>query len=569
MNFEQVERTSQSTASLMDTPSSAGAIKPAGKTGTYEVRMTICNRGMPLNATPGSKRVVHFRSAAEFVPHAAWLLTDLDLDPSNCGCQYCHKKGESSEKPRNKLSRMRSSIPALAESGTVPASRFVYASPTPSQTGRTSRKATLGLHQRSVRGVSGKVSLCKLETPLRDDVGLEASPAQLSDLAALAQSRLHRDQELVWYILGEPLRIICQETVHVIHLWPGMIAGTTIRPSPPIEHTAGATEAPEILYFVKVPSLNRTYVVPRAIIVPFQSHRPDEKLIAELRSMGADIPLDAPDCKFDPLPSRSTLETPLPVDTGTKLSPLELFMADVKIANQIASLWSLTDEFSPCPSVRAPSISPSLTISPGKTLKKSPSLTSTRTWRGYRGLWLGAERIWTGDLLILSFPESGINFKRDTAPRFVHTDESPLERRNPEDRQVFLKLRSLTPVVTEGGKRIYATGNLYRLLPSPVSAQESNQVDDTELPQSPDGFVFKPMLSVGIEAKFPVDLIRGRYYSQIISLVDKQSLPEEQMLKPMEGRCRADPAIRRPIKHTKESRDHLLETIRKSVLQVE
>ena len=42
---------------------------------------------------PGSCNVSRFRSPAEFAPHALWLLTDPSLDPSNCRCKYCRRKG--------------------------------------------------------------------------------------------------------------------------------------------------------------------------------------------------------------------------------------------------------------------------------------------------------------------------------------------------------------------------------------------------------------------------------------------------------------------------------------------
>ena len=428
-----------------------------------------------------------------------------------------------------------------------------YTSPALSQARRSSRQTSSGLPQRSVQGVSRQVSLYEIP-PQRDGIEWKTSPAQLSDLAALTQNRLYRNQELVWYILDKPLPITAHshpEITHVIRLWPG-IARTTVCPFPPVERPTGAAERSKILYFITVTTLNRTYVVPQTSIIPFQSYRPDENLLVEFRSMGADIPLNAFDRGFDPLPRSSALETSLSFDTGTELSPLELLITDIKIANKVASTWSVADGFSP------------------------NSSTLGQNQRRYRGLWFGAERIWTGDLLILSFSESGIDFGRKSSTCFVQdapaeeqADGSPLERRNPEDKQVFLKLRSLIPVATKDGIRIYAAGDLHRLLRSSGFAEGSLLEDGVALPRPPDGFVFRPMLSTSIEAKFPVDLIRGRYYPWILSLVDRKFLPEERMLESMEGCRQVDPAIQRPIKHTKGSREDLLDVIRKSVLQVE
>ena len=37
----------------------------------------------------GSTNVARFRSPQEFVPHAYWLMTNLEQDRSKCGCRHC------------------------------------------------------------------------------------------------------------------------------------------------------------------------------------------------------------------------------------------------------------------------------------------------------------------------------------------------------------------------------------------------------------------------------------------------------------------------------------------------
>ena len=399
--------------------------------------------------------------------------------------------------------------------------------------------------------------------------------AQLSDLAAQTQGRIYRDQEFVWYVLDRPWQIpgppSLHEVNHIVRFWPGILR-TTFCPSPYIASTYQSTESCQISYLITTPSLGRTYVVPRANIIPFQAHSPDEDFLVELRSKGRQIWLNDLDRKFDPLPKSSAFVSSLSEWTESEASPLDLLIADIRIAKQVACIWTVTDEF--------PHLNPAENVTPGspalpevpspsgRALSRSSSFCSSsgrQIERAYRGLWWGAERIWLGDFLILSFSESMMGYTAASSSCFVRgarpedrVNGFPPEQQKPENNHVFLKLKSLNKV----GADICVVGDLYKLVPSPDPAPNRRQDENSGLPHPPNGFTFRPMLSTNIEAKLPIKLVRGRYYPRLhLTPDDGQSAADERVLRVMEGRSQTDLEIRRPTKYKWESRGNLLANI--------
>lgn len=517
----------------------------------------------------------------EFAPHAAWLLTDPLLDPSNCECGYCSKK------QRRKSTSVSSTTPVQTEShpSPIPSPRVQrHISPGPSHT-RQSAPSQATQRSRSLRGVSREASFCKVLPQQEERSQCTPIPAQLSDLVAHTQGRIYRDKELVWYILDRPWKIperSHSEINHSIRFWPGILR-TTFCPRSHIASPHQSTENHQNRnsYLVTTPSLGRTYIVPRASIIPFQAHSLDEDFLVELQSKGTEIWLNDLDCEFDPSPRSSTLVSSLSQGIELETSPLDLLITDIRIAKQVACIWTVTDEFftyldpvgdvAPC----SPTL-PKAAAPLGRTLTRSSSFNSSsgkQIERWYRGLWWGAERIWAGDFLILSFSESMMGYTAASSSCFVggtrpedHINgPPPEEQREPENKHVFLKLKSLNKV----GTHIWVVGDLYRLVPSLDTSPSLQQEDDLGLPNPPDGFAFGSMLSANVEAKLPIKLVRGRYYPRLhLSVDDRQSVPDdeqsvldERMLKVMEGRSQTDPTIRRPTKYNRESRGSLLASV--------
>ena len=302
----------------------------------------------------------------------------------------------------------------------------------------------------------------------------------------------------------------------------------------------------------------------------------------KLNSMDKEVVLNEVDRNFDPLPRSSTLETSISLKTATKNSPLELLIMDIRITKRVASIWTATDEYSlPNPGASEPTVSASSSLrdSPrlvGKPLMRAGSLPSGEpATRKYRGLWWGAERVWVGDLLRLSFSETKLNYAHANPDYFtdiVHTGPencgAPPERLDPEEKYVFLKLKTLVPLTTSGGTEMYVIGDLYKLMQSPASApiDQPEPEGNLGLPRPPEKFTFKPILSANIEAQFSLNLVKGRYYPRLPSSVDRQSVPEECGLKVMEGRGSTDFAAKRPIKYRSETRGTVVDAARSLVL---
>jgi hypothetical protein len=55
--------------------------------GVSPFTMTLLD--LTVTSIAGSRLVKRFRSVPEFVRHAVWLMTDENLQRSNCGCKYC------------------------------------------------------------------------------------------------------------------------------------------------------------------------------------------------------------------------------------------------------------------------------------------------------------------------------------------------------------------------------------------------------------------------------------------------------------------------------------------------
>ena len=510
-----------------------------------------------------------FRSPTEFAPHAAWLLTDPSLDPSNCECRHCSKSGDCRlKKSRHRSTSAGSTTPAQTESDASPIASPRALRYTPPGLSHVGRSAPSRATQRSLRGISREASICEV-FPQREELCVSVPP-QLSDLTAHTQGRIYRDQELVWYILETPWQISESsrpEVNRIIRFWPGILR-TTSCPSSHITRLQQPTESDQIFYLVTTPSLGRTYVVPRTSVIPFQAHSPDEEFLVELQSKDTEISPSDLNRKFDPSPRSSTFVTSLSKEAEPKTSPLGLLITDIRIVKQLACIWTVTDEFSAYPNPAEKLASHSPTLSPtysGGTLARSSSFRSSlgeQNERRYMGLWWGAERIWAGDFLILSFSESMIGYTTASSPCFIQSGDRvnalPPEQRKPENEHVFLKLNCLI----KAGTDVYVIGDLYKLVPSLDSAQTYQQDENPGLLPPPKGFAFRSMLSTNIGARLPIKLVRGRYYSRLhLSVGDGQPVPDERMLRAMEGCSQTDPGIRRPTKYRWESRGSLLASI--------
>ena len=509
-----------------------------------------------------------FRSPAEFTPHALWLLQDSDLDQSNCKCKYC-SGGDHPRGLRRQSTSVRSATSVQTQSHSPPPRAPRHTSPYSPYPGRPADSPPT---QRSQRGISRQVSLCEVFPQQGIPLQRTPVPSQLSDLTAYTQGRIYRDQELVWYILDTPWQVpqdTLTEVDCIASLWPGVIR-TTSRPSSLIAGAQQSTENHHTFYLVATPSLERTYVVPQESLIPFRAYSPGEDLLVGLRSKDAQFCLDNSGYKFDPLPRFSTLIASLSKETET--SPLDWLIREIRIAKQVACIWTVTDKLpAGADQNQNPTAGPlslgQLSSEDSAMRPSSRSSSVGKTGPRYSGLWWGAERIWTGDLLTLSITENKVGYTVASSACFVQDAQSEdyaknslLDQRRPEDRHIFLKLESLNKV----GADIYAIGDLYRLVPSFGSLQQDVI---PQLPHPPSGFTFRRVLSTGIGAKLPIKVIAGRYYPRVYLPVNDTGLvPDQLMLKMMEGCGGTDRTTVRPTKYKWESRRNLFLNISSSAM---
>ena len=374
----------------------------------------------------------------------------------------------------------------------------------------------------------------------------------------------------MWLVLAKPLLLNSSSRLDggcTLRFWPGVVK--SVASSAPSQQTEGLG----IRYLITIVSIGRSYLVPHTSIIPFRAYSLNEDILSNLQSLNA----EAFNQEFDPLPQYATPETTLTPHPSLKRSSFESFIADIKIAKHIATTWTVTDghfladqlteeSTSGAPPPNGEIASPQIDASqmgpppPRRQMKEAAK-------RRYRGLWWGVERIWLGDLLLLSFPERSIKYSSEDSNYFVHdsredlASDTPPDHRKPEEKCVFFKLRALETLQTgDGSTELEAAGSVYRLAPLGPTEVEGSGPSDGDLPRPPDGFVFKAVLSTGFETRLPLCFIRGRYYPRVLSLLNGELLPIEEGLKAMEGLCPLSSVLWRPSRYTAESRHEMLDT---------
>ena len=459
----------------------------------------------------GSRHVKGFRSPAEFAPHALWLLNDPSLQNCNCLCKYCDKK------PTRTMKRSESITPGLIVPPSSSRSRRV--AKTSSSLSHTSRPSV---------GKEAKRLFRATKIPIGSDPG-DFQPT-LSDTGT---GSLYREEEIVWLILNEPVMLDYADGAadgFIIRFWPSIIDIAGQHGSTPATLCEHGTSTVTLLR-VRLFSSGITYDVPQHCTLPFWSHSPDELWLQRLRLQthkslhGVLDPFSGFARVFGNL---SREEATLALNTGDILSH---FLSDISTSLELARSWSAT-----------PTTHPSR---PGGSFTPTrPSIPTTPT--PYRELWWGAEQIVLGDLIRLKIPESmlpklGVNQVRSPSHPF---SEPPAEATSAgdsetEDRQLFLKLRSLETVVGIDGKELHGFGGLYHLLPA-TPGPLPPLVDDTGLRQSglprpPEGFTFQPVLCSGWEIELSLHHLDGRYYPRIQELLPDPSGVDAHVLEVLEG----------------------------------
>ncbi|TDL23632.1 hypothetical protein BD410DRAFT_820615 [Rickenella mellea] len=278
----------------------------------------------------GSVHVGKFRSAAEFIPHALWLLTDATLSRANCLCKYCSKTPQREVSDNLGLTQSRTRFtPSIA-----PSSR--------SQRDRASDHEPTRVYA-AVRRVPEPVRQ-------KDKAQLVQGPKQFivpereKDLRASLSSkgmktkRIGREGELVWCAMDQPIAVDENSSPDDgIRFWPGLIQETRLKteivgkgkakaqqaedvhmddtplntnPSSHLNGTSTAhsngnkitsendddadvpwTVTHSVVYKIKLLAVLSDALVPDVRMLPYQAYAPSQRLIQAMQ----DVPMPADD----------------------------------------------------------------------------------------------------------------------------------------------------------------------------------------------------------------------------------------------------------------------------------
>jgi len=417
----------------------------------------------------GSCHAKRFRSVPEFIPHALWLLTDPTLNRANCACKYCNKKPQREITASMGLLPRRSPLTTGLSHRPFPVPRASGNSASMSGPSRQARdranpyaavrraprpvKHTPGPKQHMARernadlrtaysdGIElrrwfrdGELLWCALNPPIPGLVG-------------------EKDSITFWPGLVEEANIKSDavpkpknegsETAKIDGSNDGTRSVNTQAASDgdPSESKANEedrrvpwTVVQTLWYKMKLLGIPYSYNIRADQVLPYQAHAPSDELIESIHK----VPLENMNTdtdSFKPTASTRFIEAAAP------------FALAVQIAANLAGFWSPTDDWDYKFTIPPPPPQPTNPLPPMATAKPANGSTSldsvmnasmaynaslahsipgpgpssssisappaigptqTITQTRYQGLWWGAERIWTDELVRLKLSRSQI-----------------------------------------------------------------------------------------------------------------------------------------------------------------
>lgn len=367
--------------------------------------------------------------------------------------------------------------------------------------------------------------------------------------------RWFRDGELLWCALNPPIPGLMGEK-DAITFWPGLVEDVNIKsdavPKPKVdgdgdvtlpENTASdgdpsASKADEedklvpwtivqtIWYKMKLLGIPYSYNIHSNQVLPYQAHAPSDELIEAIHK----VPLENMNTNtdsFKPTASTKFTEAAAP------------FALAVQIAANLAGFWSPTDDWeykftvppsphNPPTTVKPANGSTSLDSVMNASMAYNASLTDgvpvagpssssisappvipptqTVTQTRYQGLWWGAERIWTDELVRLKLsrsqiapqgaenivPPAGPSRKALEYARALDDGSGESESiAGAAGRGAFMLIDGLyvvdVPKVNSGssGKECRATGMLYELVDEDWEVEASRNDEKGKAPEAP------------------------------------------------------------------------------------
>lgn len=526
---------------------------------------------------PGSRHAKRFRSVPEFIPHALWLLTDPNLVRANCSCKYCNKKPQREITasmgllPRRSTPLSALSAAPRATTGKAPTA----ASPSASVSPRTARErakpyAAIRRAPRPVKQPQGPK-----QNMLRErNADLRSAYAE-----GIHLRKWYRDGELLWCALSPPIpgltgvkdaitfwpgiveeaRMKAEAIRHPVSSEGTHANGTQANESSTTQNGNGSNaESKEVpwtviqtlSYKMKLLGIPCSYYIPADQVLPYQAHAPSDELIQAIHR----VPLEQMNTDTDSF---------RPTDDATFVGAAAAYALAVQIAANLAGYWAPTDDWEYRFSVPPPDVSSISGVPPrlapgtqfgmsldsvmnasmafnanlanvtssagpsnppsfaatsysGSLSAPSPvSLSQTVTQTRYQGLWWGAERIWTDELVRLKLsrsqiapkgtenilPPAGPSRKALEYTKTLNVTDDGEAVVGAETRGVFMRVDGLYVAETvrangTPGKECRVTGMLYELvdedwegeIPGGVSGDDGGKGKGkaVELPATPE-----------------------------------------------------------------------------------
>ncbi|KAL5512998.1 hypothetical protein ACEPAH_3396 [Sanghuangporus vaninii] len=398
----------------------------------------------------GSRNVARFRSPAEFIPHAYWLMTNPAQDRSKCACKYCAGKPQREISDAMGLSQRQSESASLARYVELPR-REKRRHALPAREGRVFA---------TVRQVPNPI---KLPKGPRQHV----NPEREKDLRAilgpktLGERRWAREGELVWVKLDHPVSLNERQLEsEEITFWPGMIEEVNFKAEAIPRRTDGATSSNasdqkdttrssngealdpwtivhKSIYKIRLLVVSKTVVYGGDHIVPYQSHAPDGDLLSEVQSIvfdldsgtseeigGIVLPSDSQVEEteqalfkrfqsFDPFPSVKPQASRMEDQKFYQETAAGAFATAIQIASHLSMYYTPFDEWEYKMQASADifdfahvgtTTAGLLTAAEEHALRQrhlGAQNGGIATQTRFQGLWWGPERIWMGDLVRL------------------------------------------------------------------------------------------------------------------------------------------------------------------------
>ncbi|KAH7921303.1 hypothetical protein BV22DRAFT_1122235 [Leucogyrophana mollusca] len=483
----------------------------------------------------GSRSAKRFRSVPEFIPHALWLIQDETMDRANCPCKYCGKKPQREITATMGLLPKRSTPtgatpprPALGpvRSARQPRERTkpyaaIRRAPMPIKQPQGPKQPMVRERNSDLRAAygegqyarrwfrEGELLWCHLNPPI---------PGRYGEMDGIT----------FWPGIVEEVKLKNEAIPRAVGVAANGEASSSkeVDNAPVSKDGVKSTEPDDdddvpwsvrqtISYKMKLLAVSHSYYVPDTQVLPYQAYGPSPDLLQAIHDINPE--------EMNPDPARIAAFNPCPLEAAEGKSVVRFadaaapYALAVQIASYVAGYWSPTDDWEYKFSVTPPAISqhflqplpngamPSLHsvmnatmsynsalngMAPGPISISAPSasfapvqVAHTVTQTRYQGLWWGAERIWTDELIRLKLsrqqiaPQGAENIYPPAGPsekaieynrtNGVEADGADL---GAGGRGVFMKLDGLfvVDVPREDGqgtkKECQASGMLYELV---------------------------------------------------------------------------------------------------------